>query len=126
MSAVNALEVCPSVTCTTFISTRALLERGFPTIGEHADGAHADHDLAGWMGVVGNLAPTSGEVPAKPARVRDLTSVYAQNWREGGSMGRGPHDYALPFVRPGRLRGETYRWNLGASARVFTRYAYES
>jgi len=31
------------------------------TVGEHADRAHTDHDLAGWMDDGGNLDPTAGE-----------------------------------------------------------------
>ena len=36
----------------------ALAAWGF---GEHADRAHTDHDLAGWVDVGGNLDPTPGE-----------------------------------------------------------------
>ena len=31
------------------------------TVGGHADRAHTDHYLAGWMDDVGNFDPTSGE-----------------------------------------------------------------
>ena len=42
-------------------SASQLLDLAAWTFGEHADRAHTDHDLAGWVDDVGNFDPTPGE-----------------------------------------------------------------
>jgi hypothetical protein len=38
------------------------------TVGEHADRAHTDHDLAGWVGDMGNFDPTPARLTSTPHR----------------------------------------------------------
>ncbi len=54
-----------------------LLDLGAWTVGEHADRAHTDHDLAGWVDVGGNLDPTPGEADVNGPR--QPHPGYAQN-----------------------------------------------
>jgi hypothetical protein len=49
------------------------------TIGEHADRAHTDHDLAGWRDDGGNLDPTPGEAEVNAPSPASLIPGYAQN-----------------------------------------------
>ena len=48
------------------------------TLGEHADRAHTDHDLAGWADDAGNFDPTPGE-----AAVNVLQLPVSQRLRAG-------------------------------------------
>jgi hypothetical protein len=49
------------------------------TVGEHADRAHTDHDLAGWVDDVGNFDPTPGEADVNGPSPAGLTAGYTQN-----------------------------------------------
>jgi len=49
-------------------------------LGEHADRAQTDHDLAGREDDGGNLDPTPGEADVKRLSPARLTAGYAQNF----------------------------------------------
>jgi hypothetical protein len=50
------------------------------TVGEHADRAHTDHDLAGWKDDAGNLDPSPGEAGVNVLSPTGLTASYTQNF----------------------------------------------
>ena len=68
-----------------------LLDLAAWTIGEHADRAHTDHDLAGRVDDGGNLDPTPREADVNaphPATTPATRSGFAT--RLGGSAGHRP------------------------------------
>jgi hypothetical protein len=56
-----------------------LLDLAAWTFGEHADRAHTDHDLAGWVDVGGNLDPSPGEADVNAPHPGSFIPGYAQN-----------------------------------------------
>jgi hypothetical protein len=56
-----------------------LLDLAAWTVGEHADRAHIDHDLAGWADDVANLDPTPARLMSTPSPA-GLTAGYMQNY----------------------------------------------
>jgi hypothetical protein len=54
-----------------------LLDLGAWIFGEHADRAHTDHDLAGWVDDGGNFDPTPGEADVNTLRLPVSRSVIA-------------------------------------------------
>jgi hypothetical protein len=55
-----------------------LLDLAAWTVGEHADRAHIDHDLAGWVDDVGNLDPTPGEADVNAVTGRSDSGLRAE------------------------------------------------
>jgi hypothetical protein len=55
-----------------------LLDLAARTFGEHADRAHADHDLAGWIDDGGNLDTTPGEADVNAPHPGSLTGFSSR------------------------------------------------
>ena len=76
------------------------------TFGEHADWAHTDHDLAGWMVDGGNLDPILGEADVNGLSLRSLIPSCVQNFC------RALLAMAAPWTSPWLLPGyEQNSWN---------------
>jgi hypothetical protein len=55
-----------------------LLDLASWIVGEHADRAHTDHDLAGWVDDVGNFDPTPGEADVNAHHPGSLTGFSSR------------------------------------------------
>jgi hypothetical protein len=55
-----------------------LLDLASWTVGEHADRAHTDHDLVGWVDDVGNFDPTFGEAAVNALTCRSHSGIRVE------------------------------------------------